>query len=79
MFFLPFLAFALPSGGVGAWLDASFSRNVLPPFSFLYDGRHSSEFLRDWRFSKEKVKEDGAKKEWVFTYSSPEKGLVVRC
>jgi len=79
MFFLPFLAFALPSGGVEAWLDANFSRNVLPPFSFVYDGSHSSEFLRDWRFSKEKIREDGLKKELVFTYSSPEKGLVVRC
>ena len=79
MVFLPFLAFVLPSGGVEAWLDANFSRNVLPPFSFVYDGRHSSEFLRDWKFSKEKIREDGAKKEFVFTYSSPEKGLVARC
>lgn len=79
MFFLPFLAFHLPSGGVEAWLDANFSRNVLPPFSFVYGGRHSSEFLRNWKFSKEKVKEYGARKEWVFSYSSPEKGLVVRC
>jgi alpha-galactosidase len=79
MVFLPFLAFALPSGGVEAWLDANFSRNVLPPFSFVCDGSHSSEFLRDWRFSKEKIREDGLKKELVFTYSSPEKGLVVRC
>jgi alpha-galactosidase len=77
--FLPFLAFVLPSGGVEAWLDANFSRNVLPPFSFVYDGRHSSEFLRDWKFTKEKIREDGTKKEFVFTYSSPEKGLVVRC
>jgi len=79
MFFLPFLAFALPSGGVEAWLDANFSRNVLPPFSFVYNGRHSSEFLRDWKFTKEKIREDGTKKEFVFTYSSSEKGLVVRC
>jgi alpha-galactosidase len=79
MVFLPFLAFVLPSGGVEAWLDANFSRNVLPPFSFVYDGRHSSEFLRDWKFTKEKIREDGTKKEFVFTYSSPEKGLVVRC
>ena len=79
MVFLPFLAFALPSGGVEAWLDTNFSRNVLPPFSFVYNGRHSSEFLRDWKFTKEEIREDGTKKEFVFTYSSPEKGLVVRC
>jgi alpha-galactosidase len=79
MLFLPFLAFQLPSGGVEAWLDANFSRNVLPPFSFVYDGRHSSEFLRDWQFTKEKIREDGTEKEFVFSYSTPEKGLVVRC
>jgi len=79
MFFLPSIGFAPPSGSADAWLNESFSRDFLPPFSFIYDGRHSSQFIRDWRFSSKKVKEDCSRREWIFTFSSPKPGLVVRC
>ena len=68
-----------PSGNVEAWLNANFLGNALPPFSFVYDGKHSSDFIRNWRFSKEKINEDESKAEWIFAFSAPDNSLVVRC
>ena len=68
-----------PGGNVEAWLNANFLGNALSPFSFVYDGKHSSDFIRNWRFSKEKINEDESKVEWIFAFSAPDNSLVVRC
>jgi alpha-galactosidase len=68
-----------PGRIIEAWLNANFSRNVLPPFSFVYNGQHSRDFIRNWRFSKEKISEDGSKAEWIFTFSASNDDLVGRC
>jgi len=79
VFFIPFLAFTFPNGGIGPWLQAYFAEGVLPPFSFVYKGNPSSQFLKDWRFRREKIGETFSEIDWRFTYTDPETGLQVDC
>lgn len=50
-----------------------------PPFSFLYEGRNSSEFLKSWRLERTTRRLDTVRTQYVSTYSDPPTGLVVRC
>jgi len=50
-----------------------------PPFSFVYDGRPSSEFLGGWKLDRIHRKLDEARTEHQLTYSESRTGLVVRC
>ena len=38
---------------VETFFSAHFAAGVLPPFSFTYGGKSSSEFLNNWQFSQE--------------------------
>ncbi len=51
----------------------------MPPFSFVYNGQPSPQFIREWDFQQEKVRENSSKGEWRFTYTDPKTGLQVRC
>ncbi|MGB9758337.1 MAG: alpha-galactosidase [Thermoproteota archaeon] len=64
---------------IEAWLNTSFSRDTLPPFSFIYGEKHSSEFIKAWKFSEKKIRENDKQRDWVFVFSSPEQSLVIRC
>lgn len=79
MFLLPFLVLPLSNPDRLNWLQTHFSKGVLPPFSFIYNGKPSSQFLREWSFHRERIREDSDKVEWRFTYSDPETGLRVNC
>ena len=48
------------------------------PFSFIYDGKSSREFLESWQKSSE-VKIDGDKKFRTLTFDAPDGKLQVRC
>jgi alpha-galactosidase len=62
------------------WAGKHFLKGKLPPFSFVYDGKSSKQFLRNWKFSSEKVKpENTSADEWIYTWSDPRSGLMVRC
>jgi alpha-galactosidase len=50
-----------------------------PPFSFTYNGKPSSEFLRTWRVERTTKKIDDHRTGYTVTYSDPAGGLVVRC
>lgn len=50
-----------------------------PPFSFVYDGRPSSEFLASWGVNREAKKLDGQRTEHTLTWTDPKTGLVVKC
>ena len=39
---------------VADWVDQQFRKEVIPPFSFRYNGVHSSTFIRKWQFSAKK-------------------------
>lgn len=79
MFLFPFFLWAFPNIDISNWWQSYFSKGVVPPFSFVYNGRPSSQFLIDWDFHQEKIKEYPSKEEWRYTYSDPKTGLQVSC
>ena len=64
---------------VEAFLSAHFAPGAVPPFSFKYGGKSSSQFLKDWQFSQETKQLDDTKTEHLFTYTDPQTGLQVCC
>jgi alpha-galactosidase len=64
---------------VKTWMEAHFAVGALPPFSFTYGGKSSSEFLSHWQFSQETKQLDNARTEHLFTYTDPQTGLQVCC
>jgi alpha-galactosidase len=49
------------------------------PFSFQYDGRLSSTFLRTWRVERSVSKPDSQRTKHTLVYTDPRTGLEVRC
>jgi len=66
-------------GKVEAFLAAHFAPGAVPPFSFKYGGKSSSQFLNDWQFRQETKRLDNTKTEHLFTYTDPHTGLQVCC
>lgn len=65
---------------VKLWVEEHFTKNKIPPFSFMYGGNSSDSFLRSWQFSSEQLKtENNEFIEYVFTYSDKRSGLKVKC
>ncbi|MBL7972963.1 MAG: alpha-galactosidase [Prolixibacteraceae bacterium] len=69
-----------PRSEINRWIDQHFAAGKIPPFSFVYGGESSNSFIRNWRFSSEKLPstEQNAV-EMLYTYSDSKSGLVVRC
>ena len=47
------------------------------PFSFIYGGISSGEFLADWEFASETLQSDETTVSKMFTYTDPETKLVL--
>jgi len=72
----------IPSKGVDMhqWVEQHFAKGRIPPFSFVYGGKSSDNFIRNWQYSAEKTKStDPNTEESVYTYSDKLRGLVVKC
>ena len=63
----------LPMAGGPAVIDPAG-----PPLSFVYDGRPSSEFLKDWKLERTSKPLDAQRTQRTLTYTDPKTGLVVR-
>ena len=50
-----------------------------PPFSFIYGGRASSEFLAQWKLERETQKLDDQREQRTLTWSDTQSGVSVRC
>ncbi|HGE71507.1 TPA: alpha-galactosidase [Candidatus Poribacteria bacterium] len=61
------------------WLISRFTKGVIPPFSFIYDGKPSSSFIKDWRFEQGSGQIDDVKKKHIFTYVDTKTGLRIWC
>jgi len=63
------------------WLDPLVGRPSLtqPPFSFIYDGKSSTELLKSWKAGCASRKLDPQRTEHMLTYTDPAGGLEVRC
>ncbi|HKI68179.1 MAG TPA: hypothetical protein VKA67_01215, partial [Verrucomicrobiae bacterium] len=55
------------------------SKNCNPPFSFIYDGKSSKEFLSSWKVQRESHALDAQRTQETVTFTDPETGLEVRC
>ena len=65
---------------VHQWVGQHFAKGVIPPFSFVYDGKNSDSFIKGWKYSAEILKsENKNEEESVYTYSDKHSGLVVKC
>jgi len=65
---------------VKQWVDQHFAKGKIPPFSFVYGGKSSDTFIKNWKFSAKKIKSDEILTEKIiYTYSEPDGGLSVRC
>ncbi len=68
------------NGGVRSWVERHFARGMVPPFSFVYGGKSSESFIKDWEYRAEKkdTSEPNAA-EYVYTYTDRRTGLSVKC
>jgi alpha-galactosidase len=63
----------------GAGLHALANCDAEPPFSFTYEGRRSTDFLRNWRTKRGSKKLSDGRMARTTTYADPATGLRVRC
>ena len=62
------------------WIKTVFAKGHVPPFSFVYDGKPSAQFIRKWKYSASKGASDEAGTiKYLFTYTDPVTGLKVAC
>ena len=62
------------------WIKTTFAKGHVPPFSFVYDGKPSAQFIRKWKYSASKGASDEAGTiKYLFTYTDPVTGLKVAC
>ena len=65
-----------------AWVAGQFEdggKTSAPPFSFVYGGRPSAEFLKDWKCERASKKIDDQRTERTLTYTDPQTALELRC
>ncbi|MEM4740185.1 MAG: alpha-galactosidase [Zestosphaera sp.] len=79
MFVVPFVGCLSSPADVEVWVMKNFAQGVVPPFSFTYDGKHSSQLLPKWKFAHEQKRLDNVSTVHIFTWSDPETKLEVRC
>jgi len=61
------------------WLTDRFAKGVVPPFSFVYDGKHSSELIKKWRFDHGSGQKVESSVKYLYTFSDLDTGLRVWC
>lgn len=72
----------MPSKGIDVhqWVEQHFAKGKVPPFSFMYEGKSSDTFIKNWRFNAEKGESiDPNVEKSVYTYSDVQSNLVVKC
>lgn len=66
------------------WVAAKFEgasepKNIPIPFSFIYDGKSSTELLKTWECTRASRPLDAQRTEYTLCYTDPTTGLEVRC
>jgi alpha-galactosidase len=81
----PFMIFSSPlqtgkTVDPEAWINKNFSKGRIPPFSFVYNGKHSDLFIKAWRYKKEKLAPvKGGSNRYRFTYLDKQTNLKIYC
>lgn len=61
------------------FIAAHFGKGKIPPFSFIYGGKYSSDFITRWNYSEETKKTEGNTTEHIYRYDDPGTKLSVCC
>ena len=62
------------------WIHETFAKGKIPPFSFVFDGKESSDFIKSWDYSFEKrVSAEVNMDRYRITYESKQVGLRIDC
>ena len=65
---------------ISHWVKDNFAKDNVPPFSFVYGGKSSDTFIKNWHYKAEKKTSTNKDvEELVYTYSDPQTGLAVKC
>lgn len=63
-----------------AWASKAFAKGKVPPFSFVYSGVPSADFIARWDYQAEELPATGENvAETRYTYTDPATGLQVEC
>lgn len=72
--------FSVKSPNIQQWINSSFAKGKIPPFSFVYDNVSSNDFIRSWNYSSSKLISNEANVvQYSIVYESKQKGLRVEC
>lgn len=69
---------AVPTS-VEKWITSTFAKGKTPPFSFVYDGVNSQQFIRKWRHSIVKNSAEEGVVSYTISYLDKATGLKVDC
>lgn len=61
------------------WILQRFKKGIVPPFSFIYNGKASSGFISRWKHGIQKIKRRESDVAYSITYQDPVTGLKVTC
>ncbi len=65
---------------INQWVKKHFSKGKIPPFSFIYGGKKSAGFIKQWKFTATELKHiDQQSQEATYSYEDPKSGLLVKC
>jgi alpha-galactosidase len=79
VFVFPVVGCLISPADVEAWIMRYFAQGVVPPFSFAYGGKPSSQLLPNWRFASERRRLEDGSEIRTLTWIDPETKLEVRC
>lgn len=62
------------------WIKDHFAKGNIPPFSFVYGGKDSDNFIRNWQYRAKRLKSTNSNvEETVYSYYDKQNGLMVKC
>ncbi len=65
---------------ISKWVEENFAKGKIPPFSFIYGGKKSETFIKNWYYNSEKIKSaDPDIQKYIYTYKDKSTGLSVKC
>jgi alpha-galactosidase len=76
---------SLPDNSAGSiaikqWVERHFAKGEIPPFSFVYKGKNSNNFITGWEYKAEEIQSSESNTEvFLYTYTDKKTGLSVKC
>lgn len=65
---------------ISGWIESAFAKGTNPPFSFVFNGKKSSDTITRWKYSMVRENTDeGAPAQYVVSYMDPVTKLKVEC